>query len=318
MAFHNIQLDPDISYGAIGGPAFGTTVQSTASGHEYRVARQARPRRRYQFDKLLMEPATWANLIDFWVARRGHLHSFRFKDWSDFTSAADGVTTATNLDQVLGTGDGVQTEFQLVKSYDYLGLNQYNESIRLPVAGSVTVAVAGTPTAAYTLTNPGGLITFTTAPTVGQVVTAGFSFDRAVRFDQNDETLGLRLERGYLANWAGIGCLETLDEEQLPELWYPGGCSGTIQTTSDVTLSWDTELWTIERTSAGTSYVWLPPPDRIPGGPRLFVIHNIVSSAGDLQLLSDSGGTVGAAITAGTTKRVGLSITSGAATWFVY
>lgn len=318
MAFHNVQLPPQISYGASGGPAYGTTIQTTASGHEYRVARQSRPRRRYQFDKLLMEPSEWGALIDFWVARRGHLHGFRYKDWSDYTSAADGVSTPTNLDVVLGTGDGVETQFQIVKTYDVGGLNPFNEPIRLPVAGTLVVAVAGTPTTSYTVTNPGGLITFASAPTAGQIVTAGYQFDRSVRFNQSDETMNVRLERGYLANWAGITCLEQLDEEESPELWYPGGSSGTIQTAQDLVLSYDTELWTIQNTGATTRNVFLPPPDRVVGGPRLFVVINLAASSGSLQLMDDTGGTVGSAFAAGTSKRVGLSITGSTATWITY
>lgn len=318
MAFHNVQLNPDISYGAQGGPAYGTTIQTTASGHEYRVARQSRPRRRWQFDKLLMEPATWGNLIDFWVARRGHLHGFRFKDWSDFTTAADGVSAVTNLDVVLGTGDGIETQFQLVKTYDFGGLNPFNEAIKLPVAGTVTVAVAGTPTTSYTVTNPGGLITFTTAPTAGQVVTAGFQFDRSVRFNQSDETFNMRLERGYLANWAGITCIEQLDEEESPELWYPGGASGTIQTALDVVLTFDTELWVIQNTGATVRNAILPAPDRVVGGARIFTIHCPSAAAGNIQVRDDAGNAVGSAITPGSTKRIALNWTGTTATWILY
>ena len=318
MAFHNVQLPPQISYGASGGPAYGTTIQTTASGHEYRVARQSRPRRRYQFDKLLMEPSEWGALIDFWVARRGHLHGFRFKDWADFTSAADGVSTPTNLDVVLGTGDGTETQFQLVKTYDVGGINPFNEAIRLPVAGTLVVAVAGTPTTSYTVTNPGGLITFASAPTAGQIVTAGFEFDRSVRFNQSDETMNMRIERGYLANWAGITCLEQLDEEQSPELWYPGGSSGSIATNQDVVLSYDTELWTIAVQTVSGINIFLPPPDRVVGGPRIFVVYSLATSTGNIQLRDDTGATVGSAFGAGTSKRVGLSITGSSALWITY
>lgn len=317
MAFHNVQLPPQISYGASGGPAYGTTIQTTASGHEYRVARQSRPRRRYQFDKLLMEPSEWGALIDFWIARRGHLHGFRFKDWADYTTAADGVSAPTNLDVIIGVGDGTETQFQLLKSYDVGGFNQYNEPISLPVAGTVLVAVAGSPVA-FTVSNPGGLVTLSSAPAAGQIVTAGFEFDRSVRFNQSDETMSMRLERGYLANWAGITCLEQLDEEQSPELWYPGGSSGTIQTSQDVVLSFDTELWTIQNTIAATRNVFLPPPDRVVGGPRIFVVMNLLASLGNLQLLDDTGVAVGAAFVPGQTKRVALSWTGATATWLTY
>lgn len=318
MAFHNVQLPPQISYGASGGPAYGTTIQTTASGHEYRVARQSRPRRRYQFDKLLMEPSEWGALIDFWIARRGHLHGFRFKDWADYTTAADGVSAPTNLDVIIGVGDGTETQFQLVKTYDFGGLNPFNEAVKLPVAGTLVVAVAGTPTTSYTVTNPGGLITFAVAPTAGQVVTAGFEFDRSVRFNQSDETMSMRLERGYLANWAGISCIEQLDEEESPELWYPGGCSGSLAVNQDIVLSYDTELWTIAVQIGGGINAFLPPPDRVVGGPRIFVVYSLSTSTGNLQIRDDSGVAVGAALTPGTSKRVALSLTSGSAMWLVY
>jgi len=318
MAFHNVQLDPDISYGASGGPAYGTTIQTTASGHEYRVARQARARRRYQFDKLLMEPTEWGALIDFWVARRGHLHGFRFKDWSDYTTATDGVSARTNLDVVLGTGDGLETQFQLVKVYDFGGFNPFAEPITLPVAGTLAVAVAGSPTTSYTVTNPGGLITFASAPALGAVVTAGFEFDRSVRFNQSDETMSLRLDRGYLATWAGISCVEQLDEEQSPELWYPGGASPTISTAQDVVLTFELELWTITNTSVTTINAFLPAPDRVVGGPRLFVINVPSGSAGAVQVRTDAGVAVGSAITAGLIKRIGLIWDASTATWLLY
>jgi uncharacterized protein (TIGR02217 family) len=318
MAFHNVQLNPDISYGAQGGPSFGTTVQTTASGHEYRVTRQSRPRRRYQFDKLLMDPADWGSLIDFWVARRGHLHGFRFKDWSDFTTATDGVSSPTNLDQVIGSGDGLETQFQLAKTYDVGGLNPLNEAIRLPVAGTLLVAVAGVATTSYTVTNPGGLITFSSAPSLGAVVSVGFEFDRSVRFNQNDEVLNIRLERGYLANAAGLSCIEQLDEEQTPELWYPGGSSGVVTTNQDIVLSYDVELWTVQNIVVGTKNVFLPPPDKVVGGPRLFVISCLAASSGNLQVRDDSGVPVGSALTPGTTKRVALNWTGSTATWILY
>lgn len=318
MAFHNVQLNTDISYGATGGPAFGTTIQTTASGHEYRISRASRARRRYQFDKLLLEPAQWGALIEFWMARRGHLHGFRFKDWSDWSSASDGVSTPTNLDQVLGTGDGIETQFQLVKTYDDGGINPYTESVTLPVAGTLVVAVAGTPTTSYTVTNPGGLITFASAPGVGDIVTAGFEFDRPVRFNQSDETINLRLDRGYLGNWGGITCIETLDEEELPERWYPGGSSGALAVNQDITLTYDVELWTVANSSVSTINAFLPPPDRLPGGPRVFRFVSFSTSSGNIQIRDDAGNTVGSAITPGQSKSIALSRTGSNALWLIY
>lgn len=318
MAFHNTQLDPVISYGAVGGPAWATTVQTTASGHEQRISRASRARRRYSFAKSLLTPEEWAALIAFWQGRRGHLHGWRMKDWADFTTASDGVSAPTATDQILGTGDGVETDFQLLKTYpDPDSINDYTESMTLPVAGSILVAVAGSPTVAYTITNPGGLITFTAAPGVGQVVTAGYEFDRGVRFDMNDEWLAQRISPGYLGNVDQINAVELLDETELPELWNSGGALKQA-TAQDVVLSYSYELNDISvQTGAGID-VWLPPPDRIPGGPRIFVVHNNASSTGTIQIRDDAGNVVGGTFSASSTRRVALSRLGSATTWISY
>ncbi len=53
--------------------------------------------------------------------------------------------------------------------------------IRLPVAGSVRVAVGGVETAAFVVTGEGAVL-LDDAPAAGAVVTAGFLFDVPVRF----------------------------------------------------------------------------------------------------------------------------------------
>lgn len=319
MAFHNTQLDPDISYGAIGGPTYGTTIQATASGHEYRIARQAQARRRYQFAKELMQPAEWAELLEFWHARRGHLHGFRFKDWSDFSSANDGVGAVAATDQVLGTGDGIQTQFQLLKIYDFGGINPYTEAITLPVAGTVVAKVGSTITTSFTVSNPGGVITFATAPGAGLTVTAGYQYDRPVRFDTSNEWFSQRLTQGYLGSWQTIECIELLGEVELPETYYPGGVSKQT-VTQDISLTYDYEMWDLNVQTGGggpTITAWLPPPDRVPGGPRIFTIFSASTSTANVVVKDDAGNTV-TTVTAGNAKRIALSRVGTSYAWLAY
>ena len=195
--------------------------------------------------------------------------------------------------------------------------HDYTESLSLPVAGTILVAVASTPTVAYTITNPGGLITFTAAPGVGQVVTAGCEFDRGVRFDMANEALSQRIVPGYHGNVDQIEAVELLDETELPEMWYSGGALQQA-VNQDVVLTLHYQFWNISNQSVGTINVWLPAPDRLPGGPMIFVVHNNGSSGGSLQLRDDIGATVGSTFAAGTTRRVALSRNSGATTWISY
>ena len=59
--------------------------------------------------------------------------------------------------------------------------------IRKPVVGTVLVAKndVAAPTG-WTLDSTTGLITFTTAPAAGVVVTAGYEFDVPVRFEKDE------------------------------------------------------------------------------------------------------------------------------------
>lgn len=313
MSFHNVRLDTRISYGAQGGPAYATTVQTTASGHEYRITRQAAGRRRYEFGKELLEAEDWSELIAFAAARRGHLHGFRFKDWSDYTTNADGRTAPTAIDQVIGTGDGTTTQFRLLKTYDPSGLNPEVRPITLPVSGTLLVADDGTPTTSYTLS--GGTITFSSAPANGHVITAGCEFDVPVRFDLPSEWIRVELIEGLLAQWARIGVVELLNETETPELWYPGGSSGSIAISSDYTVNFGVELWTFVVT--GALNVFLPAPDRLPGGQRILTIANLGTSTGTIQVRDDAGAAVGSTFSAGATKRVLLSRGTSTATWLL-
>ena len=86
-------------------------------------------------------------------------------------------------DQLIGTGNGIATAFQLVKRYAS-GAQSWTRAITKPVAGTVTIALNGTPQASgWSVSTTTGLITFATAPAAGIAITAGFEFDVPVRFD---------------------------------------------------------------------------------------------------------------------------------------
>jgi uncharacterized protein (TIGR02217 family) len=123
-----------------------------------------------------------ATLIAFFRARRGAAIAFRFADpFDDSSNGATGVPTA--LDQVVGVGDGVKTEFALTKTYGS-GASAQVRRITRPRAGSVVVALNGIATTAWSL-GAMGQISFETAPAIGVQITAGFRFDVPVRFAED-------------------------------------------------------------------------------------------------------------------------------------
>ncbi len=121
--------------------------------------------------------------MDFFEARRGSLHGFRFRDPFDMKSCRPDGTVGAR-DQRVGTGDGVAREFPLAKTYG-VGEDAYVRPIRKVLASSVRVAVAGAELAAnrFAVDAATGLVTLVHAPTEGAVVTAGFEFHVPVRFD---------------------------------------------------------------------------------------------------------------------------------------
>ena len=182
MAFHPTRFPLDIALGARGGPERATDIVTLASGREERNSRWAQSRRRYNAGYGIKSRAGMQAVLAFFEERRGRFHSFLWRDRLDHSSAG-GDGTPTALDQAIGTSDGVETAFQLTKTYG-ASFDPYVRSITKPVAGTVRVAVDGLElSSGFAVNVATGMVTFTVAPAAGKAVTAGFLFDVPVRFD---------------------------------------------------------------------------------------------------------------------------------------
>lgn len=179
--FDEVRLDLPVAFGARGGPETAVEVVRLASGGEARNARWSGARRRWEVGGAALQSADAAAMAAFFEARGGRLRGFRFRDVLDWQSCGlSDVVAAT--DQEIGVGDGASTDFQLVKAYGNGGAN-WSRAIRKPVAGSVSIAVGGVETTAFSVDTATGVVTMDVAPVEGAVVTAGFAFDVPVRFD---------------------------------------------------------------------------------------------------------------------------------------
>lgn len=183
----DVRLPEKWSKGSAGGPMFSTTITQVDSGAEHRLAKWVHPLPKYEIAHNVKTPADLAEIRAFHYVRKGRLESFLMKDWLDYTSAADGRSAPTMLDQPLGTGDGATTTFDLVKRYSDGAGNHYDRPILWPVAGTLIIAVDGVAVAEgdFSVTRGTGVVTFDTAPADGAVITAGFEFDVPVRFDDD-------------------------------------------------------------------------------------------------------------------------------------
>jgi uncharacterized protein (TIGR02217 family) len=190
IAFHEVRFPTAIAFGASGGPERRTDIVSLASGYEERNSRWANSRRSYNAGYGVRSLDDIHAVIAFFEERRGRLYGFRWKDRTDFQSCAPGAVPAAT-DQGIGTGDGARLTFPLAKTYGASDA-PWTRTIAKPVAGSVHVAVAGTPLmSGWTVDTTTGTVTFASAPANGAAVTAGFQFDVPVRFDTDKLEINL-------------------------------------------------------------------------------------------------------------------------------
>lgn len=188
MTFHDDLFPIDIAFNSEGGPTRRTDIVTLVSGREERNSPHAGSRRAFNAGYGVKSMADIERVIAFFEARRGRLYAFRFRDPFDWKSCALAGTPQAD-DQLLGTGDGVQTAFQLVKAYESGGARTLR-TITKPVAGSVVAAVDGA-AASFAADHATGVITFASPPAAGAVVTAGFLFDTPVRFDADQLRINL-------------------------------------------------------------------------------------------------------------------------------
>ena len=195
-AFHEVQFPPKIAYGATGGPEFNTSVTTTFSGFEQRNVNWQKARGRWDVSTGLKNKADMEVLQAFFRARFGKAHGFRFKDWSDYQAVA----------QNLGTSNGTQTAFQLLKIYSSGGYN-YSREIKKPVSGTVKIYLNSIlQSSGFTIDHATGIITFSAAPGAGVNVSADFDFDVPVRFDT--DALAVRADGPGIFVWDAIPIVE--------------------------------------------------------------------------------------------------------------
>jgi uncharacterized protein (TIGR02217 family) len=95
-----------------------------------------------------------------------------------------------------------------LRRYSYGG-ETYVLLIHLPVLATVVVANNGVlvDPGDYTVTRPGGIVTFDTPPVAGHTLTAGFLFDVEVRFESDDAFEGV-LRTWQMGGFSDITLIE--------------------------------------------------------------------------------------------------------------
>lgn len=199
VSFHEVRFPKDISYGVTGGPEYNTDITVTKSELEQRNLLRLEGRCKYNAAYGVKSREQYSRLLTFFRARKGKTFGFRFKDWFDYK--------ATN--QIIGTGDGTKTKFQLIKRY----ADDAGEDIRKinkPVKETLIIYVGGQLLKNWICDYTTGEITFSAPPELGAVITADFQFDVPVRFDIAQMVASY--DDFSSISWSGIPLVELIDE----------------------------------------------------------------------------------------------------------
>lgn len=168
---------PGLKWSSFRTPMWSNTVKTTDSGREFARSAWSSPRWSYrlQYEFLRADAlGELQQLVGFFNTHRGDFDTWLFLDVDDSTA----------LDQQIGVGDGVTTQFQLLRGY-----GGYVEPVYEPFtsgAGTPVVKVGGVLQVAgtdYTL-GANGLVTFAAAPASGAITWSG-SFYWRCRFKQS-------------------------------------------------------------------------------------------------------------------------------------
>jgi uncharacterized protein (TIGR02217 family) len=170
---------PDyISYGSSGGPSFLTVITEAAeSGVESRNIVRDYAEGRWDASFGVMNAADIDAVVAFFRLTKGRAHSFRYKDWADFT-----CTSSNGFVGDYGIADGVSVLYTLNKQYIVGDAASYRRILK-PVPGSVLVQVDGLGETGVTVSYSAGTVTFDVAPADGAVLTWSGEFDVPARFD---------------------------------------------------------------------------------------------------------------------------------------
>lgn len=176
--FHEVRLPVPSGFGSTSGPVWQTETLLLSSGREVRNARWSRPQRRWELVTPPLHAEAFDSLARFFNARRGRLSGFRFRDPAAFSSAAPGMAVSPT-DEMLGTGDGTRTVFQLA-----IADGGIDRPVLKPAPGSVRIGVNGAELfSGWEVDEVTGEVAFDVAPEEGAILTAGFEYDWPVRFD---------------------------------------------------------------------------------------------------------------------------------------
>ena len=173
MSYSVFPVLPGLKFDITKSPEFSTLIQKSTSGFETAVTFWSYPIWHFALAyEFLRDDATYnelKTLLGFFLQRKGSFERFLYSDPSDNKVTAQGI----------GSGDGHATQFQLVRSF-----GGFDEPMYF-INGAPVIYLNGSKMLSGWSVDSYGMITFTSAPAIGALITADFSFYYRVRFDKD-------------------------------------------------------------------------------------------------------------------------------------
>lgn len=199
-------------------PIFSTQIAIVDSGTEQANQRWIDPLREINIPRGVRDQATFEAIKRQWLNMAGPAMTWPWRDPTDFASVdltrINEAPTVTRTDQALGVGDAVTRSFQLAKSYNVGSpAIPYSRNIHFPVPSTLLIGVDGvdpttlSPALNWSVSRPGGVVTFDSPPPGGSVITWGGLFDIQVRFE-DDESFAAIMQTFNAAGFANIALRE--------------------------------------------------------------------------------------------------------------
>jgi uncharacterized protein (TIGR02217 family) len=279
MAFHEVQFPTNISYGSQGGPGYSTEILTLDSGQEVRISRWSQARHQYDAGYGVQDYTDLKTVLDFFHARYGQAHGFRWKDWMDYASDSTGRGTVAWDDQNLGTFGTATATIQLRKAYTSGSTTVYR-NITKPVSGTVKVGwdhdgdgTATEQSSGWSVDTTTGLVTITNSNANGKTIYAGYEFDVPARFgDLSNEVLNFSHDSFETGSVPSIPIIEIRDTAVSTDDFNYGGAK-KHSATGSITIPDGRVHWTAQ--SSGNYDLTLPQPTNYYalGGPYFYILH---------------------------------------------
>lgn len=174
---------PGLTYPAIRSPIWLTDREESISGKQARYALRNVPLWHWELPFSFLRTSTqyneWQSLVSFYNTLYGSQGLFQFRDDQDYLAAS----------QSFGSGDGVSTAFQLLRTGPTAG-GTFVESVYAPSTVTLVTVAGTTLTSTQYSVSTGGIINFSSgAPAAAAALVWSGSYNWLCRFD--DDNLNL-------------------------------------------------------------------------------------------------------------------------------